>query len=115
MVPRRFQALIPSPPSYTICFYSDIASEPEVYYYPSTAETKLTGLVKSRNYEGIEEMLTALFTENLEKRSLTPQMQEVFSMSSSYFSTYFKKHLDVTFSKYLEGLRIEKAGGLLRK
>ena len=114
MVPRRFQALIPSPPSYTICFYSDIASEPEVYYYPSTVETKLTGLVKSRNYEGIEEMLTALFTENLEKRSLTPQMQEVFSMSSSYFSTYFKKHLDVTFSKYLEGLRIEKACELIR-
>ncbi len=115
MVPRRSQALIPSPPSYTICFYSDIAGEPEVYYYPSTAETKLTGLVKSRNYEGIEEMLTALFTENLEKRSLTPQMQEAFSMSSSYFSTYFKKHLDVTFSKYLEGLRIEKAGEPLRK
>ena len=78
-------------------------------------ETKLTGLVKSRNYEGTEEMLTALFTENLEKRSLTPQMQEAFSMSSSYFSTYFKKHLDVTFSKYLEGLRIEKAGEPLRK
>lgn len=70
--------------------------------------------MKSRNYEGIEEMLTALFTENLEKRSLTPQMQEAFSMSSSYFSTYFKKHLDVTFSKYLEGLRIEKACELIR-
>lgn len=39
---------------------------------------------------------------------------EVFSMSSSYFSTYFKKHLYVTFSKYLEGLRIEKACELIR-
>lgn len=39
---------------------------------------------------------------------------EAFSMSSSYFSTYFKKHLDVTFSKYLEGLRIEKACELIR-
>lgn len=188
-----------APPSYMICFYSDIAGEPEVYYYPSTVKTKLTGLVKSRNLEGIQELLTALFTENLEKRSLTPQMQEafffdlriavirvaqevkvpvpaelfhrhktlnperefeqissyykqmildlapetesddtprkimayinehygdsslsvtsaaeVFSMSSSYFSTYFKKHLDVTFSKYLEGLRIEKACELIR-
>ena len=33
---------------------------------------------------------------------------EAFSMSSSYFS------LDVTFSKYLEGLRIEKACELIR-
>ena len=39
---------------------------------------------------------------------------EAFSMSSSYLSTYFKKHLDVTFSKYLEGLRIEKACELIR-
>ena len=47
----------------------DIASEPEVYYYPSTVETKLTGLVKSRNYEGIEEMLTlAFFTRKLKTK-----------------------------------------------
>ena len=39
---------------------------------------------------------------------------EAYSMASSSLSTYFKKHLDVTFSKYLEGLRIEKACELIR-
>lgn len=39
---------------------------------------------------------------------------DAFHMSASYFSTYFKKQMDVTFSKYLETLRINKACEMIK-
>ena len=38
-----------------------------------------------------------------------------FHMSESYFSQYFKKYADQTFSKYLETLRINNACELIKQ
>jgi two-component system response regulator YesN len=42
-------------------------------------------------------------------------MAREFHMSESYFSQYFKKYVDQTFSKYLEALRINKACELIKQ
>ena len=72
-------------------------------------------LAPETEFDDTPRKIMAYINEHYGDSSLSvTSASEAFSMSSSYLSTYFKKHLDVTFSKYLEGLRIEKACELIR-
>ncbi|BCJ97120.1 helix-turn-helix domain-containing protein [Anaerocolumna chitinilytica] len=62
-----------------------------------------------------EDML-GFINENYHNNLLSVSlMAREFHMSESYFSQYFKKYVDQTFSKYLETIRINKACELIKQ
>lgn len=80
-------------------------------YYRQMAES----MIPEPDSDDIPSWIISYLEEHYSDSSLSvTSVAEAFSMSSSYFSTYFKKHLDVTFSKYLENLRIKKACELIK-
>lgn len=63
-----------------ICFYDALETASDGYFYPAALETKLKALVEAGNTEGTDQLLDYIFSENLEKRSLTLRMLEAFFM-----------------------------------
>ncbi|MGB8454158.1 MAG: helix-turn-helix domain-containing protein [Anaerocolumna sp.] len=61
-----------------------------------------------------EEMLRYINTNYNNNLLSVSMIAQNFHMSESYFSQYFKKYVDQTFSKYLETLRINRACELIK-
>ncbi|MDR1438541.1 MAG: AraC family transcriptional regulator, partial [Clostridiales bacterium] len=70
---------------------------------------------KSHNRE-LEQGVIAYIDENFTNSSLTLVMvADRFSISETYLSFFFHEQTGMTFSRYLEKLRIDRASGLLQK
>lgn len=66
----------------------------------------------NRLFDEMIQYINENYNNNLLSVSMIAQK---FHMSESYFSQYFKKYVDQTFSKYLETLRINKACELIKQ
>jgi AraC-like DNA-binding protein len=62
--------MINQTPNNIVNFYGNL-EETSYYFYPSAIETKLKSLVSIGDPEGVEQLLNYIFSENLDKRSLS--------------------------------------------
>lgn len=74
----------------------------------------LKGLKSSKN-DKIIKACEKYISENYMKDIPLESIAEMFCFNPSYFSSYFKNNTGMNFSDYLQKIRMEKAGELLRK
>ena len=93
---------------------SNILTERVLYYTLSIIQSEHASIVNSAGKQPLAELLTDYINVHYREHDISlGKMSEIFSYTEKYLSAFFKKHMKIRFTEYLNTLRIQYAIGLM--